>query len=118
MSNGGIGGLDEFQGNPIGYTSAVINSQLVNVAPLAAYNPLVFAGAYSGPAWPRQGVYDVPPVMPSAEMTFGQTGGSVGTFPTATDESGSPFSIKKSPLWWALGFLAASLLFLHYVVYK
>lgn len=110
--------LDEYQGNPIGYGSAVVNSQLIPIAPLAAYNPLVFAGAYSGPAWPRQGVYDVPPVMPSSEATFGQVGGSVGTFPTATDERGNPFHPTKSPLWWALGFFAAALLFLHYVVYK
>ena len=111
--------LDEFQGNPIGYGSAVVNSQLIPLPVKAAYDPLVFAGAYSGPGWPRQGVYDVPPVMPSADQSAGYAWSNPGgTYPTATDENGSPFSISKSPLWWALGFIAAALLFLHYVVYK
>lgn len=116
--------LDEYQGNPIGYTSAVVNSQLINVAPRAAYDPLVFAGAYSGPGWPRQGVYDVPPVVPSSATASGYpwsnpTGPAPGqSMPTAVDESGSPFSFRSSPLPWVLAFLAASLLFLHYVVYK
>lgn len=112
----------DYQGSPLGYESAVVNGQLVNVAPRAAYSPLVFAGAYSGPAWPRQGVYDVPPVLPSADqlagMTPGTYGGTAGEYPTATDEYGNPLHPTKSPLWWVLGFLAASLLFLHYVVYK
>lgn len=116
------------QGEPIGYTSAVVNGQLINVAPLAGYDPLVFAGAYSGPGWPRQGVYDVPPILPNAASgaaawsdTASDTGGyglQGGMHPTATDEYGSPFHPTKSPLWWALGGLAAALLFLHYVVYK
>jgi hypothetical protein len=117
--------LDEWQGQPIGYGSAVVNSQLIGIAPKSAYDPLVFAGAYSGPGWPRQGVYDVPPVVPSAESSSAYAwsnpagmGAPGGTYPTATDETGSPFSVSKSPLWWALGFIAASLLFLHYVVYK
>jgi hypothetical protein len=111
-------GMD-FQGQPIGYGSAIVNSQLINVAPKAAYSPLVFAGAYSGPGWPRQGVFDVPPVMPSAEMSAGYAQSNPsGTYPTATDEQGSPFSVSKSPLWWALGGIAACLIFLHYVVYK
>jgi hypothetical protein len=104
----------------LGYETEVVNGQMVNVAPAAAYDPLVFAGAYSGPAWPRQGVYDVPPVMPSAATSVdaGDYGGMSNAYPTATDASGSPFSLKSSPLWWALGGLVASLLFLHYVVYK
>jgi hypothetical protein len=103
----------------LGYESEVVNGQLVNVAPKAAYDPLVFAGAYSGPGWMRQGVYDVPPVMPNtAGSDYAWSNPSGGGYPTATDENGSPFSVSKSPLWWALGFVIAALLFLHYVVYK
>jgi hypothetical protein len=110
----------------LGYETEVVNGVMVNVAPRAAYDPLVFAGAYSGPGWPRQGVYDVPPVIPSADSSSGYawsnpTGmgsGNAGSYPTATDEKGSPFSLTKSPLWWALGAVIGSLLFLHYVVYK
>lgn len=116
--------LDEYQGSPIGYGSAVVNSQLIPIPVKAAYDPLVFAGAYSGPGWPRQGVFDVPPVMPSSDSSSGYawsnpSGDAVGSaFPTATDAQGSPFSLKSSPLWWAVGFVVAALLFLHYVVYK
>jgi len=111
--------LDEYQGAPIGYGSAVVNSQLIPIPVKAAYDPLVFAGAYSGPGWPRQGVYDVPPVMPSADSSAGYAWSNPGgTYPTATDTQGSPFSLRSSPLWWALGFIGAALLFLHYVVYK
>jgi hypothetical protein len=123
MGSTPTGVTDAYSSSPLGYESAVVNGQLINVAPAAAYTPLVFAGAYSGPAWPRQGVYDVPPVLPSpAAMTgvsgYNNYGASSGTYPTATDEYGNPFHLTKSPLWWVLGFLAASLLFLHYVVYK
>lgn len=107
----------------LGYESEVVNGQLINVAPLAAYDPLILGGAYYQPAgWPRQGVWDVPPVMPSAADTAGSSWGSLsgqqGQYPTAVGSNGSPFSLKGSPLWWALGGIVACLLFLHYVVYK
>lgn len=113
----------------LGYTSQVINGQLVNVAPEQAFNPLTYGQAYTGPAmWPRQGVYNVPPLLPSSETantmaptTYGATPGT-GTngfpFPTATDETGNPFHPTKSPLWWALGFLAIGLLMLQHVHYR
>lgn len=108
----------------IGYGSVGVNDQLVPIPVMAAYNPLAFGQAYTGPSmWPRQGVYNVPPVMPSAALqqsmapaSYGQSGSY--PYPTATDESGSPFSIKKSPLWWGLGFLAAGLAMLHFIHYK
>jgi hypothetical protein len=101
----------------LGYESAVINGQLINIPPMAGYDPLIFGGAFTGPAWPRQGVWDVPPVIPSAATADYGLGGT-GSYPTATDENGSPWSVTKSPVLWVLGFLAAALLFLHYVVYK
>lgn len=101
----------------LGYESAVVNGQLVNVPPMAAFDPMIFGGAYTGPAWPRQGVWDVPPVVPSSASTDYGYAGSTG-FPTATDENGSPWSLTKSPVLWVVGFLGAALLFLHYVVYK
>lgn len=105
----------------LGYESAVVNGQLVNVAPKQSYDPLAFGQAYTGPAyWPRQGVYNVPPVLPSgalqgsmAPASYGYAGQYPG--PTATDETGSPFHPTKSPLWWALGFLFVGILMLHYI---
>jgi hypothetical protein len=109
----------------LGYTSAVINGQLVNVAPEQAFNPLTFGQAYTGPAmWPRQGVYNVPPVLPSsalqqsmAPVAYGATAGGF-PLPSAMSESGSPFHMTKSPLWWALGFLAFGLLLLQHVHWR
>jgi hypothetical protein len=108
----------------IGYGSAVVNGQLINVAEKAAYDPLVFGQAYTGPGmWQRQGVYNVPPVLPAPSLqssmspvAFGATG--TYPFPTATSEQGNPFHPTKSPLWWGLGFLAGGLLLLHFVIYR
>src|SRR5258707_540277 len=70
---------------PIGYESEVVNGQLVNVAPKAAYDPLIFGQMFAtGGMWPRQGVYNVPPVLPSAEGQASMTPeafGATGTYP-------------------------------------
>lgn len=108
----------------IGYESAVVNGQLVNIAPKAAFDPLIFGAMYTtGGMWPRQGVYNVPPVLPSASLQAAAAPESYGSsgsypYPSASDEQGSPFSMTKSPLWWALGFLVVSLLMLHFIHYK
>ena len=110
----------------IGYESQVINSQLVNVAPAQSFNPLVFGRAYVPVgAWPRQGVYNVPPVLPPggglaksmAPAAYGGSG-AYGVTPSAVSGEGSPWSVKSSPLWWALGFLVFALIMLHTVHYK
>lgn len=116
--NGGSG--MDYSGAPLGYTSEVINSQLVNVAPKAAYDPVIFGAMYTGPAmWPRQGVYNVPPVLPSPDLqsTMAPTSYGVATypFPTATSETGNPFHLTKSPVIWVLVFLVFSLFMLHKV---
>jgi hypothetical protein len=107
----------------LGYSSSVVNGQLINRAPSAGYDPLIFGQAYTGPAmWPRQGVYNVPPVLPSgalqnsmAPASTGQYGSSpASTLPTA----GNPMSVTKSPLWMALIFLAAGFLMLQHIHYR
>lgn len=108
----------------LGYTSNVINGQMVNVAPAQAFNPLTFGQAYTGPGmWLRQGVYNLPPILPSGALQSSMApqayGSGSGTpIPTATSETGSPFSLTKSPLWWALGFLAVGLLMLQHVHWR
>lgn len=107
----------------LGYTSQVVNGQLVNVAPEQGYNPLTFGQAYTGPAmWPRQGVYNVPPVLPSAALqntesplAYGSTGYPV---PTQGGGMAGPFSFTKSPLPMALIFLAVGLLMLTHIHYR
>lgn len=106
-----------------GYTTEAVNSQLVNVAPKAAYEPLIFGAMYTGPAmWPRQGVYVVPPVLPSPEMRADmapETYGGVANvpYPTAMSETGNPYHLQKSPVLWVLIFLAFALFMLHKVHY-
>jgi hypothetical protein len=107
----------------LGYTSQVINGQLVPVAPEQAFNPLSFGQAYAPSGmWQRQGVYQVPPVMPSASMQSSMVPSSFGSsgfpMPTATSEAGNPFHPTKSPLWWGLGFLIIGILMLQHIHYK
>lgn len=107
----------------LGYESATVNSQLVNVAPRAGYDPLIFGQAYTGPAyWPRQGVYNVPPVLPSAALQGSMAPASYGytgvPMPTATDGNGNPFHPTKSPLWVALAFLIVGILMIQHIHYR
>lgn len=107
----------------LGYGSTVVNGQLVNVPVKSAYDPLTFGQAYTGPAmWPRQGVYNVPPVLPSGSLqqsmapaAYGATGYSV---PTPASERGNPLHPTKSPLVFALVFLFAGILMLQHIHYK
>lgn len=103
----------------LGYESAVVNGQLVNVAPAAAFDPIVWGPVYTGAAWQRQGVYVAPPVASSAASNAA-TGSPTNPFstPTATASGGNPFHLTKSPVIWVLVFLAVSLVLLHTVHYK
>lgn len=114
----------------LGYETQVVNGQMVNVAPKAGYDPLIFGQAYVGPSyWPRQGVYNVPPVLPSgalqasmAPASYGSSGGTLGptgfSYPTPQSETGSPFSFTKSPLILALAFLTVGILMLQHIHYR
>lgn len=117
----------------IGYGSVAVNDQLVPLPVQSAYNPWSFGPVYTGPAyWPRQGVYNVPPIITpgsvaAASGATGIAGTQTGmttsdglpspTMPTQTDSSGNPFSLTKSPVLWALGFLAVGLWMLHFIHY-
>lgn len=110
----------------LGYQSATVNGQLVNVAPGPAFDPIIFGQAYTGPAmWPRQGVYNVPPVLPSggiqgsmAPAAYGASGTGYQV-PTATSGGGLGFfHPTKSPLWMALIFLVVGILMLQHIHYK
>lgn len=116
----------------VGYESTVVNGQLIPIAPMQAFAPLTFGSAYTGPGmWPRNGVYNVPPVVPSAGTWEGSNGGAGGgpmdnyggaTLPTWAGASktggANPFHPTKSPLLWAVGFLVVGLWALHSIHYK
>jgi hypothetical protein len=107
----------------LGYETQVVNGQMVNVSPKAAYDPIIFGQSYTGPGmWMRQGVYNVPPVLPSgalqgsmAPASYGYTGLSV---PTATNDKGNPLHPTKSPVIFGLMFLIIGVLMLQHIHYK
>lgn len=105
----------------LGYETAVVNGQMVNIAPKQGFDPLTFGQSYTGPGrWPRQGVYNVPPIMPSSAMRSSMAPeqyGSTYDGPTAMSEKGSPFHLTKSPLWWGVGFLIIGVLMLQHIHY-
>jgi hypothetical protein len=105
----------------LGYQSQVINGQLVSVAPAQSYNPLAFGQSYAPSGmWPMQGVYQTPPVMPSptaAATMYPSAYGSI-TLPTATDETGSPFSILKGPIWFWFACGIIGFLLLRYIHFR
>jgi hypothetical protein len=112
----------------IGYESAAVNDQLVNVAPGQAYAPLAYGASLSGPGfWPRNGVFNTPPVVPSpadqANMAPTQLGsganygGSI-PMPTMASETGNTFHLTKAPTVWGIGFFVLGILMLMYIHYK
>jgi hypothetical protein len=117
----------------LGYESQEVNGQLVNVAPAQGYAPLTFGSMYTGPGmWPRNGVYNVPPVAPSpgtwegtavagaTPAAVGAPGGGTSPSAGAVNSSGGVNWLHptKSPVVFGFLFLAVSLLMLHFVHYK
>lgn len=108
----------------VGYGSAVISGQLVPLPVKAAFDPLGFGPAYTGPGmWPRNGVYNVPPIMPAPSLQSAQAPAAYGQsgtypFPTATSPTGNPFHVTKSPVLWGLGFLIVGIGMLHFIHYR
>jgi hypothetical protein len=103
----------------LGYTSSVVNGQLINRAPSAGYDPIIFGQAYTGPSmWLRQGVYNVPPVQPAGSLQGSMAPQSYGSSAATMPTNGNPFSPTKSPLWMALAFLIVGVLMLQHIHYR
>jgi len=104
----------------LGYETAVVNGIMVNTAPAAAYDPLIFGPAYTGGTWLRQGVYSAPAVVPSPGSTAGSSDATNFSGAPASPDiaSGSKFSFVRSPVLWVLLLLGISLFMLHTVIYK
>lgn len=114
----------------LNYGSAVVNGQLIPVAPEQAFDPLTYGAVLSGPGyWPRGGQWNVPPLLPSATATSAATeyspdmsgGGDGAMMPTSSKMSSSGkvnwLHPTKSPVLWVVGLLALSLFLLHKVHY-
>lgn len=111
---------------PVSWGSDDVNGQLVPRTPSSAVFPVVFSAQYTGPGmWPKQGTYQVPPVVPSIQTRYSQAPGSYGNasspnitgaaLPTQSSGSGNPFHPTKGPLVFATIFLIAGFLMLHHI---
>ena len=113
----------------ISWGSDAVNGQLVPRAPASAFYPLVFSAEYTGPGvWPKQGTYQVPPVVPGAYQqaagapgSFGTAAGSGGNMgiqsgPTNASMQGNPWHPTKGIIIFAFVFL--SLFGLQYIHWK
>lgn len=109
----------------ISWGSDSVNGQLVPRTPSSAVFPLVFSAQYTGPGvWPKQGTYQVPPVVPSLTQRAGAAPGSYGNaaaslnatpMPTQVSETGNPFHPTKGPVVFAILFIVVGFLMLHHV---
>lgn len=108
---------------PTSWGSDSVNGQLVPRAVSSAFFPLVFSGQYTGPGfYPKQGTYQVPPVLPSAysqnaNLAAGQFGSAVPNAGNGLTPSsgGSPFHPTQSAVIFAFIALAGGLFMLKYI---
>jgi hypothetical protein len=107
---------------PTSWGSDTVNGQLVPRAPSSAYFPLTFSSAYTGPGmYPKQGTFQVPPVLPNSYITDTLAPGQFGNATPAASQSlpgnmaGNPYHPTKSPLLFAFAALVIGLFMLHYI---
>jgi hypothetical protein len=111
----------------LGQGSDVVNGQLITQAVPQAFWPVTYGPMPIG-YYPRGGPYNVPPLSAPAvgggQVNINSFSGASSMQPTPTagalrsDGSVNYFSIRKSPLPWALLFLILSLLMFHHIHYR
>lgn len=103
----------------IDWGSNVVNGQLVPQAPSSAFFPLTLGAQYRGPGmWPRQGTYQVPPVIPSPAMAPQMAPSALGTGPSGNVQGGSSlFHPTQGVIVFGFGSLVLGLFMLHYIHY-
>lgn len=116
----------------VSWGSDTVNGQLVPRTPASAVFPLVFSAEYTGPGvWPKQGTYQVPPVVPGAYQQAVGAPGAMATAagtgsvisgmqsgPTNASGSGNPWHPTKGIIVFAFLFLVLSLFGLQYIHWK
>lgn len=102
----------------IDWGSNVVNGQLVPQAPTSAFFPLTMGAQYRGPGmWPRQGTYQVPPVVPSPANAPQIAPSSMGRGPDTGDSSSGSFHPTRGTILFAFGALVVGLFMLRYIHY-
>jgi hypothetical protein len=104
----------------IDWGSNAVNGQLVPQAPTSAFFPLTLGAQYRGPGmWPRQGTYQVPPVIPSPGILGGTSPNATGAIDPSTGglSIGSPWHPTQGTIVFALGALILGLFGLHFIHY-
>ena len=113
-----------FTQGPIPWGSNVVNGVLVPQAPNSAIFPLDMGAQYRMPgAYPRQGSYQVPPVIQSP-MLGPEPIGASGTYPTGTQDVGpeagrssNPWHPTQGVIIFGFGALIIGLFALQYIHY-
>ncbi len=101
---------------PTSWGSDAVNGQLVPRAPSSAFFPLVLSAQYTGPGyWPRQGSYQVPPVMPNPSAAGVMAPSALGSGPGGGAVSSSPYHPTQGTIIFAFGALVVGLFLLNYV---
>ncbi len=103
----------------IDWGSNVVNGQLVPQPPSSAFFPLTMGAQYRGPGmWPRQGTYQVPPVIPNqrdaSQMSPNATGDA--TYASQT-QAANAFHPTQGTIIFGFGSLVLGLFMLHYIHY-
>jgi hypothetical protein len=101
----------------ISWGSNSVNGQLVTQPPTSAVFPLTMGAQYRGPGfWPRQGSYQVPPVIPSVAMQPQISPNATGSIDTGPPLSaGGLFHPTQGTIIFAFIALALGLFGLHYI---
>lgn len=102
-----------------GPDSQVINGQLVPVMGSSVWSPVAW-GPLPGRTGTPAPVPTIPPIVGNSGGGYGGPGNAVGGGGTANDATAAvaadnPWSLKLSPLPWALGFLIVGLLGLRWI---
>jgi hypothetical protein len=103
----------------IPWGSNIVNGQLVPQAPSSAFYPTFLGSQARGPGyWPRQGTWQVPPVMPNSTMAS-QMSPNSGATASASTQAGTanPWHPTKGNIVFSFGALIIGLFMLQYIHY-
>ncbi len=106
----------------IPWGSNVVNGQLIPQAPSSAFWPTTMGSQVRGPGfWPRQGTWQVPPVVPNPAMApyMAPSAGIAGQSSSgnASATSSNPFHPTQGTIIFALGALFLGIFMLRYIHY-